>query len=251
MKYYKPLLIILLIIISTSIFAQEYYLDSLVKTHRKVAMLPIKVRYNHENLENGITLESIINREYSDGFLIQNNFYHYLENKKRSLKIDIQPINETNRILAENSITLKDLEELPTDIIANALQVDGIIEIEINRKSHFVQIDNNSENSDIAVGGKTDATIDAIAKGFLTGNPLYLVLAVANTQSSNKVQDPNEKSVIGTTTTTCKMIISDGKTGEIIEKYTNGLFDEPLNSNYKVIEKVFWTNFKKSPYYKK
>jgi hypothetical protein len=233
----KPLLTFLFLLIISKSFAQEYDLDSLVKTHKKVALLPVKVRYNHENLKDGVTLESVINREYSDGFLIQNSFYDYLENEKKLLKVDIQPINETNRFLAENTITLKDLEELSPDMIANALHVDGIMEIEINRKSYIAQIGNNGTN--------TDAAIDAAAKGFLTGNPLYLVLAVAS------IQDPNKESVSSTTTITCKMVISDGKTGEIIRKYTNGLVDGPLNSTYKVIEKVFWTNFKKSPYYRK
>lgn len=109
MKYHKLLLIILLTLISLSIFAQDYDLNSLVKTQKKVALLPVKVRCNHENLKGDITLESVINREYSDGFSIQNSFYSYLENDKKSLKISIQPINETNRLLAENSITLKDL----------------------------------------------------------------------------------------------------------------------------------------------
>lgn len=167
------------------------------------------------------------------------------------MKVSIQAINETNKLLADNSITLKDLEELSSDMIANALKVDGIIEIEINRKSSIIHIGNNETNSDVATGAKADEAIDAVAKGFLTGNPLYLVIAVASMQNSNKAQSSNEKSVIGTTTTTCKMVISDGKTGEVIKKYTNGLLDEPLNSNYKVIEKVFWANFKKSPYYKK
>jgi hypothetical protein len=71
---------------------------------------------------------------------------------------------------------------------------------------------------------------------------LYLVLAVAS------IQNPNDESVTSATTITCKMVISDGKTGEIIKKYTNGLVDEPFNFTYRVMEKVFWTNFKKSPY---
>lgn len=235
MKYYKPLLIILLTLISTSIFAQEYDLDSLVKTHKRVAILPVKVVYNHEKLKEGVTLESVINREFSDGFLIQNDLFNYLQEEKKSLKIEVQPINETNSLLAENAITLKDLEELPADVVAKALQVDGIIEIEISRKSYFAQVGNSGTN--------TDAAVDAAVKGFLTGNPLYLVLAVA----SAGAQNTGEENVLSGTTIISKMVISDGKTGEIIKKYTNGLIDGSLNSTFRVIEKVFWTNFKKAP----
>lgn len=64
----KPLLTFLFLLFISKSYAQEYDLDSLVKTHKKVAILPVKVRYNHENLEDGITLESVINREYNDGF---------------------------------------------------------------------------------------------------------------------------------------------------------------------------------------
>ena len=136
MKYYKPLLIILLTIISTSIFAQEYYLDSLVKTHKRVAILPVNMIYHFDGLPNDTILNDIKARQIEDGLVVQEKFCTQLRKKYKSLTVEIQSSDETRRKFRENAIEINDLEGFSRDSLSKILEVDGIIDMEL--KFHSV-----------------------------------------------------------------------------------------------------------------
>ncbi|MEA5404788.1 hypothetical protein VB776_17775 [Arcicella sp. DC2W] len=195
-------------------FSQETNVDSLVKQHKKIAVLPLKVYYIYKTLPEGLKVGDVRNKEYEDGFLLQKKFNDYLKLKKESVTVEIQSFDETNSLLAENEITLQDLKDLPADFICKALKVDGIIDAEI-RLNTFI---NNEE----IVGREL----------------LSIAIGVGN---KNKL----DNSVLS------KMKISDGNTGEMIGEFPLVLVGTMFKSTEKVIEKMLWLNFKNTPYYKK
>lgn len=137
MKHYKPLLIILLTLMSTSIFAQDVDIDSLVKTHKRIAILPVRVMYSLKKLSEGTTIEGMRQKEYDDGFLLQDKLWKTLINLNKPLKVDIQSPNKTNSLLTDNEITLVDLKELPSEFVCEALMVDAIIQVEVRLTKHL------------------------------------------------------------------------------------------------------------------
>ena len=220
----KLLLTFFLLIFISKSYAQDYDLDSLVKTHKKVAILPIKVKYNAQKLQKVGGLKELKSKELEDGFLLQERFCEILRRDSSSLNVDIQLPNETNSLLAENEITLQDLKDLPSDFICEALKVDGVIEIEIRLNQHLPDRVN------------TENTARRAIMGVLMANPVIFASAIV---------DSENKGVYS------KMTIRDGKIDEVIKDITLDFNDGIFESNDKVIEKILLTNFKKSPYYKK
>jgi hypothetical protein len=226
MKNHKPLLIILLTLISTSIFAQDYDLDSLVKTHKKVAILPVKVKYNAQKFEKAGSLKEMKVKELEDGLTLQEKFCKILQKESNSLDVEIQSSTETNQLLADNEITLQDLKDLPSNFIGDALKVDGIIQIELRLNQHLPD------------RGNTENVATRAVIGVLLASAGVGVIPIISADNNDK-------------TISSKMIIRDGKFDEVIKKITLTLNDGIFNDTDKVIEKLLLTNFKKSPYYRK
>jgi hypothetical protein len=226
--------IILLIFCLTPIVSKgQINLDSLVKTHKKVALLPVRVMYAFKKMPDGKTFKDIKQMEYEAGFLLQERFINQLYKDSLRVLIDIQAFSETNNLLAENEITIQDLKDLPADFICEALKVDAIIETEIRLTKNF------TENERTA--------IQSLQIASMLMNPLNaggtLLRRPSNTYS--KATNRDDKTV------TSMMTISDGKTGEIVKEYSLAMDGGVFNSSDKIITHALWTNFKKCPYYKK
>jgi hypothetical protein len=232
MRNHKPLLIILLTFISTSIFAQDYDLDSLVKTHRKVAVLPVRVMYSFKKLPNGQSLKDVRKKEYEDGFLLQEKFIKRLSGDSTHVQIEILSFKQTNDLLAENEISLEDLKELPADFICESLKVDAVIETEIRLNTHITDTER--------------ASYQALEVAGVILNPLNAVSAFRKPRKARNSSGSRDDKNISS-----KMTISDGRTNEIVKDVTVGFDGSVFNSSEKLIENVLSENFKKSPYYRK
>jgi hypothetical protein len=221
----KPLLTFLFLLFISKSYAQEYDLDSLVKTHKKVAILPIKVKYNAQKFQKVGGLKELKSKELEDGFLLQERFCEILRRDSSSLNVDIQLPNETNQFLADNEITLQDLKDLPSDFICDALKVDGIIQVELILNQHLPD------------RGNTENVATRAVIGVLLASAGVGVIPIISADDSKTISS--------------KMVIRDGKFDEVIKKITLTLNDGIFNNTDKVIEKLLLTNFKKSPYYRK
>ena len=225
--------IILLIFCLIPIFSKgQINLDSLVKTHKKVAILPVRVMYSYKKLPEGQTLKDIRNKEYQDGFLLQEKFIKQLFKDSVHVFIEIQSYNETNNLLSENEITLQDLKDLPADFICESLNVDAVIEIEIRLNTHIT----DSERT----GYQTLAVASMII------NPLNAISVFRGPRKVGKNSGGRDDKSVSS-----KMVISDGLTNEIVKEVTVSFDGSVFNTSDKLIENVLSENFKKSPYYKK
>ncbi|MEA5425027.1 hypothetical protein [Arcicella lustrica] len=221
----KYLLFIFLLMITRTSFSQEINLDSLVKQHKKIAILPVKVLYVYRTLPEGLKIGDVRDKEYEDGFLLQKKLNDYLKLKKDFVAVEIQSFDETNSLLAENEITLQDIKDLPADFICKALEVDGIIESEVR----LIAFLTNEEKL-----GSDMLSVATIIGAALIPNAIII-------RNKNKVDN----------TIFSNMKVSDGNTGEVIGKFP--LYTEVgiFNSSEKVIDSILWINFKNTPYYKK
>jgi hypothetical protein len=228
----KLLLIFFLLLFISKSYAQEYDLDSLVKTHKKVAILPVNVMYSYKKLSNGQTLNDIRKKEYEDGYLLQEKFINQLSKDSLHVFVDIQSFNETNSLLSENEITIQDLKDLPAEFICESLKVDAIIETEIRLNTHITDTER--------------AGYQTLAVASMIINPLNAISVFRGPRKVGKnSRDRDDKNV------SSKMTISDGLTNEIVKEVTVSFDGSVFNTSDKLIENVLSENFKKSPYYKK
>jgi hypothetical protein len=226
--------IILLFFCLIPIFSKgQINLDSLVKTHKKVAVLPVRVMYAFKKMPDGKTFSDIKKMEYEDGILLQQRFINQLYKDSLRVLVDIQAFSETINLLTENEITLQDLKDLPADFICEALKVDAIIETEIRLTKNF------TENERTAIQSFQIA-------GILL-NPMNAGGTVlrAPSKTFKKSTTRDDKTV------TSMMTISDGKTGELVKEYSLALDGGVFNTSDRIITHALWENFKKSSYYKK
>jgi hypothetical protein len=220
--------IILLFFCLIPIFSKgQINLDSLVKTHKKVAVLPVRVKYIFGKITNDSIRMKLEEKEHRDGFICQEKIYNALKKDEAHLKVEVQNYKETNSLLENSQITIKDLEELPYDVICKSLKVDGVI----NNELKF-----NTGLSDFASLAKTME----LAGFFSMSGFGYLGAKGKSIKTGAKSKD-----LIFT------MIIADGNTGEEIKEYMVALNSWVLESTESLIERALMENFKKSPYYKK
>ncbi len=246
MKLHKPLLIILLTLTFSSIFAQDYDLDSLVKTHRKVAILPVVI-YHLDGLPNDTIVNDVRAKEIEDGLLLQEKFCTLLRKKNKSLTVEIQSADETRRKFRENAIEMNDLESFSRDSLSKILEVDGIIDMEFEFhpiiKHKGVRVTNNSNNA-VSNSAKNGIIVGAAQGNYLPLAFTGLMMLVSKMNKSDIDIDINIGRV------TFKTIISDGKTGEIIKKNltTHG---NKILSDDKSLEFMLWEYFNHSPYHRR
>ncbi len=240
----KPLLTFLLLLFISKSYAQEYDLDSLVKTHKKVAILPVRVMYAFKKMPDEKTLNDIERKQFDDSFVLQEQLYNLLLKEKENVLVDLQSFNETDSLLAENEVTLYDLKDLPANFLCEILKVDGIIECEI-KFSDSIDDSKNRTNHQIS-------RLAAITSFFVFTNPInsHLISTAGKVRNASIIKDPyfkNKKEIKQYS----DMTFLDGKTNEVIWDYSTELSDKRFKNVSDVIERVLLTNFKKSPYYKK
>ena len=103
----------------------------LVKTHEKIAILPMKVtmRDTKSSKKNRMSPEDLERMEesYREGF--QNSMYSWFLKMKKKGRMDpeIQDVTRTNALLKKNGLaTMEDIEAYTHDEIAEMLGVDAV-----------------------------------------------------------------------------------------------------------------------------
>lgn len=127
----KPILLACLLLISSFISnAQDEYkhpdFKKLAKSHKKIAVLPWKFRTELRDVDmKDITQEDIEEMQKIDGQMFQNNVYEFFI--KKELSVEVQDVNETNKILAENGIDANSIGDYKHKDLAAMLDVDAMV----------------------------------------------------------------------------------------------------------------------------
>jgi len=127
----KKLVSYLLIITSLTVSAQKNIyesknFDDLTENHGVLAIIPFLTNLD---LDDGISKNELKELEEKEGYAVQNALETYFSKRKRKKKfsVEFQNTENTNAILAQNSITYKNIDVYTIKQLSDILQVDGII----------------------------------------------------------------------------------------------------------------------------
>ena len=115
----------------TNLYAQKQVfsiigLENLLKKHKLVAILPIKVSVSFKRVPKGFDAESNKSSEKKTGLNMQQGMYTYLLRKSGDYSTLFQDVDRTNILLSKAGI-MDRLDEVLPDSIAKLLGVDAII----------------------------------------------------------------------------------------------------------------------------
>lgn len=131
--------------------------DRYGKSHSEIAVLPYDMIIKGRLTEN-MTEEDIEQRIKIESGLFQQSLYAEVLNRtgngKKDVKISVQSINKTNRLLAQSGITAVNIGEYSPKELGEILGVDGLITTRLIM-DHFL-----SRGEGLAVTVATDVILD-------------------------------------------------------------------------------------------
>lgn len=102
-------------------------LKEAVAGHKTVAILPCMVTIKLKKMPKNTTEADIKTQEKKEATNIQNSMYTFLLRKSSKYSVTFQDVAKTNALLAQNQITVENLETFTKDQIAKILGVDSVI----------------------------------------------------------------------------------------------------------------------------
>jgi hypothetical protein len=113
--------------------------------HRRIAVLPFEMVLTGEAPEN-LSEAQILEIEESESFAFQTALYHAMLNRasvqrKRPILVGIQPVEETNRMLASFGLDLRDSWAFPADELAAMLGVDAVIRTTVYKTRYLSDLE--------------------------------------------------------------------------------------------------------------
>lgn len=109
--------------------------------HQVIAVLPFEMVLDGDPPEN-LTAAQIAAAEEAESVAFQEAYYYRLlgqssAHRKRPIRVRIQHVDETNRLLADNGIGIRESWALPAKSLARALRVDAVIRTSV-RKTRYL-----------------------------------------------------------------------------------------------------------------
>lgn len=108
--------------------------NQITATHQIIAVLPVEMIFTG-NLPSYLDETSILALEEAESQAFQIAFYRNLlrqqSRKKKSLSVNVQHHHQTNKVLEENGISIRDSWEIPPSELANILGVDAVVRTRI------------------------------------------------------------------------------------------------------------------------
>ena len=103
--------------------------EELSKDHQTIAILPFQTTLNLKAAQEKYSDKQLKKFEQQEGVAVQEALESYFLNRKRKkkLKIDLQDINTTNRILKKAKITDENIDIYTPQELCKLLEVDAII----------------------------------------------------------------------------------------------------------------------------
>ena len=131
MKRRTAILILVFILVSIKSFGQKNIyesarFESLSQDHKVLAIIPF---ITHLELEEELSREERSELEEQEGYEVQNALETYFGRgtKRKKFSVDFQNIQNTNAVLAQNSINYSNIDTYTVKQLCELLEVDGII----------------------------------------------------------------------------------------------------------------------------
>jgi len=143
MKSLKPLLIVALLVstaCSTANYQSPQFADR-AQHHKVIAVLPFVMILDGDPPKD-LTARQIAQIEEAESVAFQGAYYYRLlhqasAHRKHPIRIEIQPPETTNRILAAAGIGIRDSWGMPAEEVARVLQVDAVISTAVQKTRYL------------------------------------------------------------------------------------------------------------------
>ncbi|MCP4248431.1 MAG: hypothetical protein GY778_15395, partial [bacterium] len=106
--------------------------------HRSVAVLPFEMVFQGKAPAE-LTAAQIRSIEEAESMAFQTSLYFRLLNRvgKGKIGVEVQPVEVTNRILADHGIGIRESWEMPTEALARTLGVDAVIRTRVEKTRYL------------------------------------------------------------------------------------------------------------------
>jgi len=98
-----------------------------VQRHATMAILPFQIKSEPRKLKEGMTQEDLRAGEKERGIAMQQSMYSYYVRKLRKKELEIQDVDQTNRILKKEGITIDNIFDYEPGELAKILKVDAVM----------------------------------------------------------------------------------------------------------------------------
>lgn len=137
-----PLLAILLVAAacSTANYQSQEFTDR-ARHHRVIAVLPFEMVLAGDP-PKGLTPEQIARIEEAESVAFQEAYYYRLlhqasVHRKHPIRIEIQPVENTNRLLADAGISVRDSWAMSAKSLARVLRVDAVVSTSVQKTRYL------------------------------------------------------------------------------------------------------------------
>ena len=130
--------LVLLCLACTAVDYQSPRFRDLALGHRTVAILPFEMVFQGK-ASPGLTVPRIRAIEEGESLAFQSSFYFRLLDRagKGKIGVEIQPVEVTNRLLADHRIGIRESWEMPTEALARILGVDAVVRTRIEKTRYL------------------------------------------------------------------------------------------------------------------
>ncbi|MBR9919816.1 MAG: hypothetical protein GYB31_03190 [Bacteroidetes bacterium] len=103
--------------------------DSATASHDVIALIPFDVVFTSDKIREETPQEVVWEMEANTGYAMQDEAFSYLLNEisRGRVNIELQDIERTNRILADQGLSYIDLRSIPKEELSKMLGVDAVI----------------------------------------------------------------------------------------------------------------------------
>lgn len=141
MKIRALLPILLLLPACTAVHYESPRFDELTRGHQKIAVLPFEMVFTGK-VPRGLAPEDVRLIEEDESVAFQWSLYNRLLNRssvhrRRPILVDLQPVEMTNRLLAENGIGIRDSWTMDTGELARLLGVDAVVRTSVTKARYL------------------------------------------------------------------------------------------------------------------
>jgi hypothetical protein len=120
---------------------QSPQFETRAEQHQVIAVLPFSMVYTGKTPKD-LTPAQIAQIEEEESVAFQTAYYRWLleqssVHRKQPIQIRIQPVSETNRLLAANGISIRDSWGMSAKSIARILRVDAVVSTSVTKTRYL------------------------------------------------------------------------------------------------------------------
>jgi len=172
---------------------QSPHFEARAQQHQVIAVLPFTMVFTGKTPKD-LTPEQIAKIEEEESVAFQMGYYHWLlqqasVDRKHPIRIEIQPVSETNRLLAEQGISVRDSWGMTAKSLARVLRVDAVVSTAVTKTRYMSGVQSFAIETGFAV-------VSEISEGQLAPFLPWALGTTNNIQAASELIDALDGSVL-------------------------------------------------------